>query len=68
MRRVVVTANRKDYVQLSKAWNAAGRLHAGIVVRYPQEAPWFRSLTAVEKVLKAQTGPVDGLVLWANAR
>jgi hypothetical protein len=68
MHRVVVTANRDDYIALSKDWNTAGKFHAGIVVRFPQGAPPFRSAAAVKRVLGDHPGPLDGLVLWANAR
>jgi predicted nuclease of predicted toxin-antitoxin system len=65
--RVVVTANKLDFLRLSLEWAEAGRSHAGIVIRYPNQAPEVLAARAIAEELLDRDDCTD-LVLWANAR
>ena len=67
-RRVLVTANRQDFLNLDRAWRSAGRQHCGIIIRYPQNSAWRLQVQSIERVLEPFEQSVDGLVLWARAR
>ncbi len=64
--RVVVTANKLDFVRLAAQWSRSGRFHAGIVIRYPNQAPAPVSAVAILAALDATESTVD-LVMWASA-
>lgn len=64
--RAVVTANKLDYLRLALQWATAGRQHAGIVIRYPNQAPAERAAYAILAELRDRTDCIDA-VIWARA-
>ncbi len=64
--RVVVTANKLDFTRLAADWSRSGRFHAGIVIRYPNQAPAPVSAVAILAALDATESTAD-LVMWASA-
>jgi hypothetical protein len=62
-----LTANKLDFLRLSLEWAEAGRSHAGIVIRYPNQAPEVLAARAIAEELLDRDDCTD-LVLWANAR
>ncbi len=65
--RTVVTANKLDYLRLALEWAEAGRQHAGIVIRYPNQARAEQAANAILAVLEGRN-ECDDAVLWAGAR
>lgn len=65
--RIVVTANKLDYLRIALDWAETGREHAGIVIRYPNQAPAEHAAYAILAELHERTDCTDA-VLWANAR
>ena len=65
--RVVVTANKLDYLRIALSWAEVGREHAGIVVRYPNQAPAERAAKAIIDELRERDHCSDA-VLWAGVK
>ena len=64
--RLVVTANKLDFLRIALAWAESGRSHTGIVIRYPNQAPQELSARAIVSEIASHASFVD-TVLWARA-
>lgn len=65
--RIIYTCNEVDYTRLAAATSRAGKLHAGVIVRGPQNATAEQQLAAIIDVAQRFPHGLANLVAWATA-